>query len=91
MDIITTFSAQEITRQNKCQMNFLDKLIREQDIDKTLMINAITCSMLESSCNFDYDKVYNNFSKSTVLEPTIKHFMKQISLCRRAARNLVSK
>ena len=43
MDIITTFSTQEIIRQNKCQMRFLDKLVFKQDIDGKLMINLIAC------------------------------------------------
>ena len=43
MDIIITLSAQEIIRQNKCQMRFLDKLLLKQKFDKKLMINAIIC------------------------------------------------
>ena len=33
-DIINTFSAQEVIRQNTCQMRFLDKLVFKQDIDE---------------------------------------------------------
>ena len=33
MYTITTFSAQEITRNIKCQMRFLDKLVLKKDFD----------------------------------------------------------
>ena len=54
-----------------------------------MMINAITCSMLESPSTSDDDEMKNGASKSTCLEPTIKHLMRETRLCRRAARNLV--
>ena len=41
-----------------------------------LMMNAISGSMLESTSTFDNDNMENGASKSTVLEPTIKHLMK---------------
>ena len=34
MTIITTFSTQDIIRQNKCQMRFLGKLVLKQNIEK---------------------------------------------------------
>ena len=34
MDIITNSSTQDILRQNKCQMRFLNKLVSKQDVDK---------------------------------------------------------
>ena len=33
MDIITTLYTQEIIRQNKCQMKFLDKLVLKKYVD----------------------------------------------------------
>ena len=89
MDIIITLPTQEIIRQNKCQMRFLDKLVSKQESDQKLMINVINCSMLESPSTSGYDEMDNGVSKSTVLEPTIKHSMKETSLSRRSARNLV--
>ena len=75
MDIITTSSTQEIIRQNKCQIRFLDKLLLKQDVDKKFMINKITCSMFESpSTSDDDDDMDNGVSKTTLLEPTIKPF-----------------
>ena len=53
------------------------------------MINAITCSMLESPCTSDYDEINNGVSKSTVLEPTTKQLMKKTGLDLRAAHNWV--
>ena len=47
--------------------------------------------MLESPSTSDYDEMDNGVYKSTVLLPTIKHLIKETSLCRRAARNLVSR
>ena len=42
----------------------------KQDVDKKLMINVITCSMLDyTSTSYDYD-TENGVYKSTVLEPT---------------------
>ena len=63
MDMITTSSTQEIIRQNKCQMKFLDKLVLKQYNDKKLMINAIICSMLEYPSTSDYDQTDNGVSK----------------------------
>ena len=63
MDIITTSSTQEIIRQNKCQMRFVDKLLLKQDVDHKLMINVIPCSMLESPFTSYYDEMYNGVSK----------------------------
>ena len=54
MDIIIIFSTQTIIRHNKCQMRFLDKVLLKQDFDKKIMINTITCSMLESPSTSDY-------------------------------------
>ena len=74
--------------QNKCQMRFLDNLLLKQDVDKKLMINAITCSVLQSPYTSGDDDMENGVYKSTLLEPTIRHLMKETILCRRAARNL---
>ena len=41
--------------------------------------------MLESPSTSDYDEMDNVVSKSTVLEPTIKHLMKETRLYCRAA------
>ena len=41
MDIIVTLLTQEIIRQNKCQMRFIDKSVLKQSFDKKLMINVI--------------------------------------------------
>ena len=57
MDIITTLYPQELIIQNKCQILFLDKLALKQDVDKTFMINIITCSMLGSPTTSDYDNM----------------------------------
>ena len=89
MDIITTLSTQEIISQNKCQMRFLDKLVPKQYLVKKLVIHAITCSMLESPSTSDYGEMDNGVSKSNFLEPTIKHFIKETSLCHGEARNVV--
>ena len=67
MDIIITSLTQEITIQNKCQMRFLDKLVLEQKFDQKLMINMITCSMLEYPYTYDYDDMENGVYKSTFL------------------------
>ena len=91
MDIITTSSTKEIIIQNKCQMWFLYKLILKQGIDKKLTINVITCSMLESPSTSNDDDMENDVYKSTPLEPTIKHLMKETGLCHREAHNLVSR
>ena len=70
INIITTQSKQEIIRQNKNQIRFLDKLVLEKKIDQKLMMTAITCSMLESPSTSNYDEMDNGISKSIVLEPT---------------------
>ena len=62
MDIIIILSTQKIIRQNKSQMRFLDKLSLKQEFDKKLMINVITCSMLDSSSTFDCDDTDNGVS-----------------------------
>ena len=69
-------------------MRFLEKSLLKQ-IDHKLMINTITCSMLESPYTYYYDDVDNGVSKSILLEPTIKHLMKDTSLGRWATHNLV--
>ena len=48
MNKINPSSTKEIIRHNKCQMRFLDKLVLKKVIDKKMIINVITCSMLES-------------------------------------------
>ena len=60
-----------------------------QNFDNKQMINAITCSMLESPSTSDYNDMDNDVSKSKVLEPMIKHLMKETGLGCRAALNLV--
>ena len=45
--------------------------------------------MLESPSTADDDDMDNGFSKSTVLEPTIKHLMKETSLFYREEHNSV--
>ena len=45
--------------------------------------------MLESTSTSDYDDTENGVSKSTVLQPTIKHLMKETSPGSEAPRNLV--
>ena len=55
------------------------------------MENIITYSMLDYPFTYDGDGMDKGVSKSTVLEPTIEQLMKETSLCRRAARNLVSR
>ena len=62
MDIITNFSTQEIIRHNNCQMRFLDNLVLKQDVDKKLMINPITFSMLDYSSSSDDDDTENSVS-----------------------------
>ena len=41
------------------------------------MINTITWLIMDSLSTSKYDDMYNGVSKSTVLEPTIKHLMKE--------------
>ena len=60
----------------------------KQYTDKKIMINTITCSFFLSLYTSDYDEMENFVSKSTVLEPTLKHLMKETSLFCRAACNL---
>ena len=48
-------------------MRFLDKLVLKQEFDKKLIINDITCLMLESPPSSDYDDMDSGVSKSTVL------------------------
>ena len=45
--------------------------------------------MLKSPPTSDYDEKENGVSKSTFLEPTIKHLTKETSLGSSAAQNLV--
>ena len=47
-------------------MRFLDKLVLKKDVDKKLMINTITCLMLEFLSTSDYYEMENGFSKQTV-------------------------
>ena len=44
------------------------------------MINTINYSMLESPYTSDYDEMDNGVSKSTLLEPKIKHLTKETSI-----------
>ena len=90
-EIIITFSTQEIIRHKKFQVRFLDKLVLKQKFDHKLMINAMNSSMMESTTTYDYDYIDNGVHKSTLLEPTIKHLMKERSSDSRAARNLVGR
>ena len=62
MDIIITSYTKEIIRQNKCPMRFLDKLALKQDFYKKLIINVITCSMLESTSTSSYEYMDNDVS-----------------------------
>ena len=59
MDIIITFSTQEITRQNKFQMSLIDKLLLKQIFDQKIMINVNTCSIFESPSTSEYDEMDN--------------------------------
>ena len=45
--------------------------------------------MLDCTSNSDDDKMNTGASKSTCLEPTIKHLIKETRICRRAVCNLV--
>ena len=67
MDKIIEFSTQEIIKHNKCQMRSLDKIVLTQKNHRKLMINVMTCSMLESPSTSDNDEKDNGVSKSTVL------------------------
>ena len=53
------------------------------------MITAITCSMLESPYISDDDEINTGVSKSTCLESTIKHLIKEARLSCRVSRNLL--
>ena len=53
------------------------------------MITAIICSMLESPSTSDSDEMTTGVSKSTCLEPRIKHLMKEKRIFSRAANKLV--
>ena len=55
------------------------------------MINAITCSLLESSSTSDDYEMNTGVYKSKHSKPTIKHFMKETRLGHRAACNLVNR
>ena len=90
MGIITTSYTEEIIRHNMCQMIFLDNFLLK-NVNKKLMISAITCSMLEYPSNSNHDDMNTGVSKSTLLGSTIKHVTKEKIICRRAARNLVSR
>ena len=77
MDIFIHFPTQEITRQNKCQTIFLDKLVLKPKFGNKLMINDYFLNVgVSHPSTSDIDKIYNGVSKSTFLEHTIKHFMK---------------
>ena len=58
-------------------MRFLYKLVFKQDAEKKLMINVITCSMLDSPSTSDDNDMNTGVSKSTSLEPTIKKWTKE--------------
>ena len=47
--------------------------------------------MLESQSTYDDDEMENGVYKSTRLEPTTKHLIKETSIYRRAARNFPSR
>ena len=61
MDVIINFLIQEIIRHNKYQMRFMEELVFL--IDQKLMINSITCSMLEFPSTSDYYEIDNGVSK----------------------------
>ena len=63
MGIINTSSTQKTIRQNKCQMNFLDKLVLKQDVDNKLTINSITFSMFGYPSTSDDDDMDNGVYK----------------------------
>ena len=67
--------AYAIIKQNKFQIKFLDKLVLKKDADKKLMINVMTCSMLNSPSISDYYDMDNGVSNSIVLEAIIKHLL----------------
>ena len=54
-------------------MMLLDKLVLKQDVDNKLIINVITCSILESLSTYDYAEMDKGALKLTCLERTIKH------------------
>ena len=63
MDIITTFSTEEIIKQNKCVIMFLDEFLLKQNIDKKVMI--IEKSVLGSQSTSDDDNMNIGASKLT--------------------------
>ena len=63
MDIIINLSTQEILRQKKWQMGFLEKLILKKNLGHKLTINAFTCSILESPSTSAYYDMDNGVSK----------------------------
>ena len=72
-------------------MRFLETLVLKQDVDKKLMINEINFSMFDSPYTSNNDKVDNGVSRSSVLEPTVKHLMKETKRFSRTSRNLVKR
>ena len=66
MDIITTLSAQEIIRQKKYHMRFLDRLVFKEYVDNKLLINVINFSMLESQSTSNDYNMENDVAKSIV-------------------------
>ena len=70
-------------------MRFLEKLVLKQDVDNKLMINDITCSMLEYPSTSDDDDMENGVFKPTVLELKIQHLTKETNLFHKAAHYLV--
>ena len=55
MDIIRFPCRAEIISKNKCQMRFIDKLVAKLFFDQKLIINKVTCLMLESLSTSYYD------------------------------------
>ena len=55
INIIITFSIQDITSQNQFQIRFLDKFLFKQKVDKKMIINTIISSILESTFTSDVD------------------------------------
>ena len=81
MDISITLFKQGIIVIIMCQILFVDKVLLKQNVDKEMIITSITCLILESASTSDYYKINRGVSKSTRLEPTIKHLMKETRLC----------
>ena len=59
----------------------VDIVVLKQNFDTEMIITSITCLILESSSTSDYYKTNKGVYESTRLEPTIKHLMKETSLC----------